>query len=56
MSLGWEGIMTIVKVGSLLLYLASRVVMAVEAFVGLRAMETATYDTYTLTNYWFHFI
>nr|CEG05131.1 unnamed protein product [Fusarium clavum] len=56
MSLRWEGILTIVKVGSPLLYLASRVVMAVEAFVGLRAMEPATYDTYTLMNYWFHFI
>ena len=56
MSLRWEGILTIVKVGSPLLYLASRVVMAVEAFVGLRAMEPATYDTYTLTNYWVHLI
>jgi hypothetical protein len=56
MSLRWEGILTIIKVGSPLLYLISRVVMAVEAFVGLRAMEPATYDTYALTNYWFHLL
>lgn len=56
MTLKWEGFQTIIKVGSPLLYLASRVVMAVEAFVGLRAMEPATYDTYALTNYWFHLL
>jgi hypothetical protein len=55
-TLRWEGIHTIIKVGSPLLYLASRVLMAVEAFVGLRAMEPATYDTYALTNYWFHLL
>lgn len=56
MTLRWEGIQTIIKVGSPLLYLASRVLMVVEAFVGLRAMEPATYDTYALTNYWFHLL
>jgi hypothetical protein len=56
MTLKWEGFQTIIKVGSPLLYLASRVVMAVEAFVGLRAMEAATYDTYALANYWFHLL
>ncbi|KAH7264685.1 uncharacterized protein BKA55DRAFT_734061 [Fusarium redolens] len=56
MSLTWDGPLTIIKVGSPLLYLVTRVVMAVEAFVGLRAMEPATYDNYALTNYWFHLL
>ncbi|KAF5684426.1 hypothetical protein FCIRC_3975 [Fusarium circinatum] len=56
MSLTWNGPLTLIKVASPLLYLVTRVVMAVEAFVGLRAMEPATYDTYALTNYWFHLL
>ncbi|KAJ4065559.1 hypothetical protein NW756_005760 [Fusarium oxysporum] len=56
MSLTWDGPLTVIKVASPLLYLVTRVVMAVEAFVGLRAMEPATYDTYALTNYWFHLL
>lgn len=56
MTLKWEGFQTIIKVGSPLLYLASRVVMAVEVFVGLRAMEPETYDTHALTNYRFHLL
>ncbi|KAF4451763.1 hypothetical protein F53441_5297 [Fusarium austroafricanum] len=45
MSLRWDGPLTIIKVGSPLLCLATRVAIAVEAFVGLRAMEPATYDS-----------
>ncbi|CVL10974.1 hypothetical protein FPRO06_07955 [Fusarium proliferatum] len=56
MSLTWDGPFTVIKVASPLLYLVTRVVMAVEAFVGLRAMEPATYDTYALTNCWFHLL
>ncbi|KAF4336401.1 hypothetical protein FBEOM_9734 [Fusarium beomiforme] len=56
MSIRWDGPLSIIKVGSPLLYLVTRVVMAVEAFVGLRAMEPATCDTYALTNYWFHLL
>ncbi|KAF4500795.1 hypothetical protein FAGAP_2994 [Fusarium agapanthi] len=51
MSLTWDGSLTLIKVASPLLYLATRFVMAVEAFVGLRAMEPAIYDTFALTNY-----
>ncbi|SCN86819.1 uncharacterized protein FFM5_04026 [Fusarium fujikuroi] len=47
MSLIWDGPLTVIKVASPLLYLVTRVVMAVEAFVGLRAMEPTTYDTQT---------
>jgi hypothetical protein len=39
MSLTWDGPLTVIKVASPLLYLVTRVVMAVEAFVGLRAMS-----------------
>lgn len=56
MSLTWDGPLTVIKVASPLFYLVTRVVMAVEAFVGLRAMDPAIYDTYALTNYWFHLL
>ncbi len=55
MSVRWEGLLSIVKIGSPLLYIISRVVMAVETFAGLRAMEAGTYNTYVIWNYWFHF-
>lgn len=55
MSMKWEGFTSIIKIGSPLLYIISRVVMAVETFAGLRAMEAATYMTYQIWNYWFHF-
>lgn len=55
MSLEWQGPLTIIKVGSPLLYLISRIIMAAETFAGLRAMEAKTYLTYEMWNYWFHF-
>ncbi|SPQ20904.1 2e0332dd-2639-4ba2-b789-3678d10ef824 [Thermothielavioides terrestris] len=56
MGVKWEGPISIIKVGSPLLYIISRLVMAVETFAGLRAMEPGTYMTYPLMNYWFHFL
>jgi hypothetical protein len=56
MTVRWEGPMSIVKIGSPLLYIISRIVMAVETFAGLRAMEAGTYMTYEIWNYWFHFL
>ena len=53
-SLHWEGPLTIVKVGSPVLYIVSRVIMAGETFAGLRAMEARTYFTFDMWNYWFH--
>ncbi len=55
MSVTWDGPLSIIKIGSPLLYIISRVVMAVETFAGLRAMEAGTYKTYVIWNYWFHF-
>jgi hypothetical protein len=55
MSVRWEGFTSIIKIGSPLLYIISRVAMAVETFAGLRAMEVGTYMTYEIWNYWFHF-
>uniref|UniRef100_A0A4E9E9X9 Uncharacterized protein n=1 Tax=Gibberella zeae TaxID=5518 RepID=A0A4E9E9X9_GIBZA len=49
MCLNWNGVLTVIKVGSPLLYLVSRPVMVVEAFVGLRAMEPARHKIYELT-------
>jgi len=54
MTVKWEGPMSIIKVGSPLLYIISRVVMTAETFAGLRAMEAGTYTTYAIWNYWFH--
>ncbi|KFA51527.1 hypothetical protein S40293_06338 [Stachybotrys chartarum IBT 40293] len=55
MSLTWDGPLTVIKVGSPLLYIVSRLIMAAETFAALRAMEARTYVTYELLNYWFHF-
>ncbi|PTD05496.1 hypothetical protein FCULG_00002707, partial [Fusarium culmorum] len=49
MCLKWNGVLTVIKAGSSLLYLVSRPVMVVEAFVGLRAMEPARHKIYELT-------
>ncbi|RSL46783.1 hypothetical protein CEP53_010198 [Fusarium sp. AF-6] len=48
-------VVTAVLFGSPFLYLVSRVVMAVETFAGLRAMEASTYEIVNISNYWFHF-
>jgi hypothetical protein len=55
MALTWDGPSTIVKVASPLLYIVSRIIMVIEAFTSLRAMEAGTYQTYVVWNYWFHF-
>jgi len=55
MTMKWEGPMSLIKIGSPLLYIISRLIMAVETFAGLRAMEAGTYATYEIWNYWFHF-
>lgn len=53
-ALRWDGPLTILRVGSPVLYLVSRAVMMVEAFVALRAMPASAYDTYVISNYLFH--
>lgn len=54
MSLRWDGPLTVVRVGSPVLYLISRIAMIVEVFAAMRAMPAATYQTYVVVNYWFH--
>ncbi|KAI8722591.1 hypothetical protein NCS52_00403200 [Fusarium sp. LHS14.1] len=54
MSFTWEGPLTIIKVSSPFLYLVSRLIMAVETFACLRAMEASTYEVVNISNYWFH--
>ncbi|KAL3465694.1 hypothetical protein BJX64DRAFT_275030 [Aspergillus heterothallicus] len=47
----WEGFRTIVCIGSPGLYFLSRIVMMVEVFVTIRAVDPAIYDTYEIANY-----
>lgn len=54
-SLRWEGLSTIVRIGSPLIYIISRILMMAQVFAALRAMPAKTYDTSVLWNYWFHF-
>ncbi len=55
-SLQWEGPLTIVSVGSPILYIISRTIMSAQAFAALRAMPASTYLTFDVWNYWFHFL
>lgn len=56
LSLQWKGPLTIVQIGSPILYGLSRVVMMAEVFASLRAMAPAIYETYEIWNYWLHFL
>ncbi|KKY25955.1 hypothetical protein UCDDS831_g01804 [Diplodia seriata] len=56
MTLRWNGIFTLIRVSSPVLYIISRIVMTAEVFAALRAMPRSTYDTYEIWNYWFHFL
>lgn len=52
--LRWDGLMTIVKIGSPALYFISRVLMMGEVFAALRAVDPDVYKTYEVSNYGFH--
>lgn len=55
-SFEWDGLLSIIRVGSPLLYGISRLLMLGEVFASLRAMDPATYNTYQIWNYWLHFL
>lgn len=55
MSLTWDGPLAVVRVGSPLLYVISRIIMTVQVFTALRAMPAKTYNTSIIWRYWFHF-
>lgn len=55
-SFQWEGPLTIVSVGSPILYVISRTIMSAQAFAALRALPASTYQTFEIWNYWFHFL
>ncbi|KAL2809037.1 hypothetical protein BJX63DRAFT_445501 [Aspergillus granulosus] len=52
--LRWEGFRTIVCIGSPGLYFLSRLVMMIEVFMTIRAVDPAIYDTYEIANYGIH--
>lgn len=54
--LRWDGILTIISIGSPAFYLLSRVVMIGEVFAALRGEEAAIYDTYAYSAYWIPFL
>ncbi|RDW64570.1 uncharacterized protein DSM5745_09981 [Aspergillus mulundensis] len=47
----WNGVITIVQIGSPALYFASRLLMMGEVFVALRAVEKRVYETYDVADY-----
>ncbi|KAL4801260.1 hypothetical protein BDV18DRAFT_167598 [Aspergillus unguis] len=49
--LRWDGLITIVKIGSPLLYFISRVFMMGEVFAALRAVDPGVYETYEVSDY-----
>lgn len=53
--LRWEGPLTIVCIGSPLVYLITRVIMMVQAFACLRAMPADMYDTPAFSDYFIRF-
>lgn len=54
-SLNWEGMSTIIRIGTPILYVISRIVMTGQVFAALRAMPLKIYDTSVVWDYWFHF-
>lgn len=54
-SLAWEGPLTILRLGSPILYVISRIIMTGQVFAALRAMPAKTYGTSVIWSYWFHF-
>ena len=53
-SLAWDGPLTLLRVGSPLVYMVCRVIMVVQSFVALRLMPEATYETLAIWSYWLH--
>ncbi|KAL5046486.1 hypothetical protein BDW71DRAFT_207279 [Aspergillus fruticulosus] len=49
--LHWNGLITIVQIGSPALYFASRILMMGEVFAALRAVERGVYETYEVADY-----
>lgn len=55
-SFRWQGLMTIVQIGAPVLYVICRILMVAEVIAAFRALPRSTYETYEVTNYWFHLI
>jgi hypothetical protein len=54
-SLRWQGAITIIQIGSPILYVVCRVIMVAETTSSFRALPRSVYQTYVIANYWFHF-
>ena len=53
-SLSWDGPLTIVRVGSPIVYMICRIIMVAQSFAALRAMPEAAYQMLEIWNYWLH--
>ena len=50
----WDGPMSLVKLSTPVLYLASRIVMTGGVIAAFRASDPGIYDTYVVSSYWIH--
>lgn len=54
-SFRWQGPITIVQIGCPIIYVICRIMMVAETIAAFRALPKSTYQSYEITNYWFHF-
>ncbi|GFF98276.1 uncharacterized protein PMAA_052190 [Aspergillus udagawae] len=52
----WDGLLSVVSLGSPGLYFISRILMMGEVFAALRAEDPAIYETYEVSSYWVHLL